>query len=250
MKTQRYNKESNIIKSELSFLLPLIRSLPKEHFFYLAGGALRAIFSGNKPKDYDIFCNSRVAFLDLYDKLNSDKSNKILFESDNAITYKHDSKTIQLISKVYGTQEDILNVFDMTICQCSYDFITEEFLLNDNFLYHLAAKRIIILPNLKYPFSTLFRVFKYQEKGFTISPVEIIKLILQCRNLKCETLTDWKDQLQGIDTILLSAMFEAFQNEKNKSVRADDAFNTEEFLEYATNYVENIIVKQLEDELG
>jgi len=197
----QFNKEKYILLYQLNEYKDLVPILIENDVF-IAGGAITSIFTNNKINDYDIYFREYKNMLNIKLFLEENKF-KLLFKSDNALSYKRDNVNIQLIKKIYGKPEDIINQFDYTICMGAYDFSSRKFIFNEHFLQHNAQRQLIFNINAKYPICSLYRMLKYIKRGYIISGGEIIKLSLCVNNLKMETFADLKEQLEGIDTMFL-----------------------------------------------
>lgn len=227
------------------------RSLSEKHNIMLAGGAIRSIFSRETPVDYDLFFvneESRNSFETEWVKRFAEvhKPNKLMrkitltkvFESDNANTYVYEDgynkKTFQLIKKIYGTPEVILDKFDIRVCKAAYCFGSKSWVYDDYFFSDLACRQVIVSSKLSYPFATLFRMFKYQQKGYFIPPSEIVKVSMNCHAIKIDTLKDWKEQMLGVDTILLNKVITEMQK---KDVDLNSKFDVEFVLDYINQFI-------------
>lgn len=140
---------------------------------YLAGGAITSIFTNKDINDYDIFFKHKKDIVRFLNK----ESYITNFKSDYAITITKNGKTIQLIYKhEYPTAQDVLNLFDFSVCMGCYDFSTEEFVLGDAFLEDLASKTIHFNPKTDSPIMSFIRIKKYINKGYDIPVPEMFKL--------------------------------------------------------------------------
>lgn len=214
--------------------------------WFVAGGALRAVFSNEKIKDLDIYFPYGKPDIDGFRKgwmELPDKEVKRLFNSDSAETWEKNGVNIQLIKKIYGTPKEIINQFDFTICMCAYDPINDKFVMHDNFLNHLAMKLVYYNPG-KYPINSLYRMKKYMEKGYNVPAVEIIKIALTINNLKMENYRDLRDQLEGIDTVLLADITDALMEKK------DIKYEFTEALEFMNKILDEKFNKINEEEKG
>lgn len=173
--------------------------LLEKHDCILAGGAITSIFSNNEIKDFDIYCRNENSFSsvksDLTKALGEPKGHQ------NSCTYPFLSKTdydsikgygiygdvfyhgehpVNLVfpGKACGSMASIVETFDFTVCQGAYSFKNEEFYFSRDFFSHLAKRKLFHTLNRKIDPSVMFRVKKYEEKGYSINNLELLKI--QC----------------------------------------------------------------------
>lgn len=230
-----YNKQQYLLLNKLkeSKLFDLL----KESHAVIAGGAVRAVFAREFIADYDIYFKNKEdldSFLFKLDRLDFE----LVFSTDVAKSYKKDDMKIQVIilpELINQNPENIIGQFDYTICMGAYDFDTSSFVLENNFLEHLAQKELYYNVNGKYPLSSLFRLKKYFKKGYTISGSEIIKLGLAINNLKMKNYKDLKQQLQGIDTLFLKELTDKLMTPEY----SEKVYDFAEFMGMIDEYFEN-----------
>lgn len=202
--------------------------------WYVAGGALRSVFAGEHINDLDIYFESQIDFDKFKEKYFKDL--KPVFNTDNAISYDKNKRKIQLIKKFYGSPKEIIDRFDFSICKCAYVpfpyLSVSMFVFGDNFLEHLSLR--ILCYNVKgdHPINSLYRVVKFLKKGYKIPAVEIVKLALRINDLKITNYRDLKEELEGIDTILLKEFTDSLIGKK------DNGYDFMEALGLITEYLE------------
>lgn len=177
---------------------------------YLAGGAIRSVYTSARINDYDIYFTDEDGYYSTNEHIKSIDVFQFLGRTDNAITYKNtaNEKLYQLIigDSFIGSPEDIMSKFDFTICQGAYNFKTQEVILSDKFLEHNSQKRLVYTMASSYPLSSLVRMKKYIKYGYEISGTEIVKIALAINDLNMKTYHDLKKQLEGVDTLLLKSL--------------------------------------------
>lgn len=204
---------------------------------FIAGGAITSIFSSTKINDYDIYFKypmSEIKIKEMLYELEGFNYN-VKCKSDNAISLEHTATgtKLQLIVKenCIGKPKDVIKMFDFTICKAYYDFETEELYLGEDFLRHLAEKRLVLSDNLIYPLSTLFRTKKYTKKGYVMSAVDYIKLGLSINNLKIESFKDLREHIIAIDTMFLKAL-------TDKMLENTECYDYKKAIEWIENYID------------
>lgn len=226
------------LQEEHQLLMPLKNSIPDNIYFGLivnhpiiAGGAIRSVFTNEQIKDYDFYFKSDDHFIQVakyFDYILERYKDKCLMIVDtlNSITYSVFGNTIQLVKKYTDlTIIGKLNKFDFTVCQGAFDCSTKEFTYSRDFIIHNAKKRLVYTKNTDYPLSTVIRVLKYLNKGYNISNIEYLKILLDVQNLKFDTFRDFKEHVLGIDVVFLMPLFELFEkkyNLNNNFISIDD----------------------------
>jgi hypothetical protein len=232
-----YNKQEYLLLYKLKEIG--LASLLKESHSIIAGGAVRAVFAGEYISDYDIYFKSKENLSLFLSKINNEEFDfHLVFETDVAKTYQKNDLKLQAIiipETILQNSKDIIDQFDYTICMGLFDFDTHEFLLNENFLEHVARRELYYNIYAKYPLASLFRMRKYIQKGYSISGSEIIKLGLSVNNLKMENYLDLKKQLQGIDTLFLKELTDTLL----KPEYAEKRYDFQVFINLLDEYFNN-----------
>jgi len=202
--------------------------------WYLAGGACTSAFSRTKINDLDIFFRTQDDLSKALSEFTANKDAKLKYSTDNAVSYRVNGKKVQLIKKqgFVGTPEEVIPHFDFTVAMCAFVPDKNEFHYDDKFMEHLAARTLVYNPDSKNPLSTMVRVKKFIARGYSISGVELVKLGLAINNISIVTYKDLKEQLEGIDTVLLKELTDALL------VKADTEYDFREFLTMAEEYLD------------
>lgn len=135
----------------------------------LSGGAIRRVIMNEKPSDYDFFFYSKPHMENWISTLSPDfhktKETKHHHEFVGKIEGIEKPVKIQAIHfKYYDTPEEIIDSFDFTICMFAIN--GDELIITPEALYDLGRKRLAI-NKLTYPVSTMRRLLKYKDQGFT-----------------------------------------------------------------------------------
>lgn len=196
---------------------------------YFAGGLLTSIFTGSKINDFDIFSETVEDFTTLYNSLYSRFPVKL--NTDNAVTLECEDKIIQLIKPtcMCGKVEEVINRFDFTISMAAYYPLENKIFCNDRFFIDLSARKLVYNINSIRPISTLYRIKKYIDKGYSINGIELIKLGLTISKIKITSFKQYKNEINGIDANLLNSHFNKFKNKAfNLDNIIEDLINNEE----------------------
>lgn len=220
-----YQMEKRLTEKH-KLLMPLKKTMPDKIYQNLKdlkpiimGGAIRAVFTNTKISDYDLYArndsNYNAMYQFLYNLTSEYKKDcYALFDTNNSITYKIFGNIVQLV-KLYKelTITDKLSKFDFTVCQAAYDFETDYFYYSDNFLVHNAQRQLIYTKSTEFPISTMIRVKKYLNKGYSISNTEYLKILLDVQSIKFETFSDFRNHIIGIDATYLIPLINLFDTE-------------------------------------
>lgn len=101
---------------------------------FLAGGAVRDLLIGKKPKDWDIFFNLGNSCIDNFlkdlGKTYGYPNMIIQFKSDNALSVLINGQQVQFIGKKYAGHPDyVINRFDFTNSMGYYDIGTDKLVI-------------------------------------------------------------------------------------------------------------------------
>ena len=193
----------------------------------IAGGCITSIFSGTPVVDIDIFFRTPEDYVKAKNYFLACEKSKYrgtqsIYETERAKTFsmEHNKKynpdvcgygmsfhrrdadnkevIIQIVNSDvnYGSPEEIISNFDLTVCQAAFDFNTEQFVIGSRFLQDIARKRIVINPDCKNIVGGFFRIQKYIEKGYTVSPREYLKLAFMLYAKKYKTYRNFIDDLK------------------------------------------------------
>lgn len=206
----------------------------------IAGGAITALFTGQRIRDWDIYfqnaadCNNAVTWFGINGKL----ANK----TDTSKSYHlgKQEKPYQLIvmPDLFGDPKTIFSYYDFTVCMAAYQFRedgkNEGFVFGDDFFKHIGQRRLVFHTGTMFPICSMLRVMKYIKKGFFITGMEILKIGLSIHSLKMETYADLRRQLQGIDTAFLSDLTTGMNDGEPLGARE---YVKEEFMEMLEEFV-------------
>jgi hypothetical protein len=193
----------------------------------VAGGFITSVFSGLPVEDIDIFFRSEEDYEKTKRYLNSCESNKYrgtrsICETDRAQTYamshnknfcpttssyglsyfrrSEDNKEtpFQIVKTTVnkGEPEEIINNFDLTVCQGAFDFKSEKFIFGDRFFVDISKREVRVNASCKNIIGCFFRLHKYMKKGFSVPPSEYMKVSFMMNGKRYLTFSDIVDDLQ------------------------------------------------------
>lgn len=128
---------------------------------FLAGGAVRDITRGQKPKDYDIFFKTKIAKEEFVKRFS-----KHMKETGIGNYNWYD---FQFITIRYGTPEEVTDTFDWNVNKVFYDFNRSR--LGGNMF---GGNELTLNTKSDKPLSALLRLPYLLKKGFTIDEKELL----------------------------------------------------------------------------
>lgn len=135
-----------------------------------------------------------------YTKSNVDTKNKVKYLPNiitcNAITLHDD---IQLITRFYGSPEEIHENFDFAHCRCYWESKNDNLVLPSESLECILSKQLIYRGS-KYPLSSVIRTRKFITRDWKITGGEYLKMCFQLSQLDLANIEILADQLIGVDT--------------------------------------------------
>jgi len=240
-----HQREQHLLLKELDEVVPFL----KECGAILAGGAITALFTNARVRDWDLYFRDLESIKKACEVFSA--HGEVTFETDTAITYKwgQRKKSFQIIKhpSIIGSPLHIFESFDFTICMGSYDFAADEFVLHQNFLKHLAQRRLVFHVGTRFPICSILRILKYQKRGYSISGVEMLKATLAVHRLEMETYADVREQLMGIDTAFLRELTDKFKEEPFKEEKFDFEKMMQLIDDYMTNHTPHLSTEEGEE---
>lgn len=189
------------------------------HKGFIAGGCFKNILNNEKIKDIDIFFNDYLDYENAtryFDTMTpnyegDDKRNEeyiFLYQNDNVKAYKHIDTgiTLELCQKVFGTAEQVINMFDFTITKFAYykEFnekqeVEYKIICADDFFEHLHTKRLVTDDKILYPMSTFERMIRYIKYGYMPCRETKIKIATAINKISREEIIANKSLYDGLD---------------------------------------------------
>lgn len=157
---------------------------------FIAGGALTSAFTGAPINDVDYYFKSKEAFMDAVSEAYSEMM-WCVAATDRAVTFISNDNIIQLmLFDFFPTAEAIFDAFDYTIVMAAYDLDSKEFIFHDDFLKHASQRYLSFHSGTRYPYGSLMRVLKYQQRGYTIGKGDLLRIALCCSQVP---INSWDD---------------------------------------------------------
>lgn len=233
----------------------------KKNKMVLAGGAIihtlmqddiSNLHKMTSASDYDFYFKDKKyiesfmsEFNEFNDNLNFFTKIKFTYQSNNAISCEFNNFNFQFITldeTIKQTTEEIISQFDFTVCQGAYDFEFDKFVVSNSFIQDNNNRKLCYNIKSKYPVSSLFRIYKYKNKGYYIPTIETLKIALSIERLHLKTYGDVAHCLNGISTVVYEELVKIFNSELYIHVE----YNLEDFIQIIDDYfISQEIIKEL-----
>lgn len=201
---------------------------------WIAGGAITSVFCNREINDYDLYFGSAQDLYDFLMQLEGTEA-QIINQSDKSLTILSDDKLYQAVFiKYYESAKDIFKDFDFTICMGAYNPRKSKFILHPEFLHHNSLRILKFNPGTAYPLVSVLRVAKYKEKGYTISKLEMCKMLLTVNKLKLDSFEEVTNHFGGMYGLKPDQVFSAVQDKPfsvTTALQALDEVETDVFTE-------------------
>lgn len=151
--------------------------------FWIGGGALTSMIAGDKINDWDIFTSD---WQSVFNDLQSNA--ELTFENSHVANFSHKdfSQTIQLIKRDHESPQFTAQQIDLSICAGAFD--GNNLVVHDTMIDDIDNNKIR-LNQVKWPLSTLNRVMKYSQRGYTADIGVLVTLVHMIREADITDLT-------------------------------------------------------------
>lgn len=161
----------------------------------IAGGALTSIFTNQPINDVDLYFKSKSAFIAAVREAYDDHL-WCVAATDRAVTFKKGNATIQMMHfDFFLDAHQIFDAFDFTVCMAAYDLDHSEFVFHEDFLKHASQRYLKFHSGTRFPFGSLLRTVKYQQRGYTLGKGDLLRIALCCHEVKLES---WEELAAAI----------------------------------------------------
>lgn len=134
----------------------------------VAGGFFKDYFSGKKPKDIDLYFKD-PATVQGTEKIIAAADYKKVFASEAVTRYKNKQMTVDIVTKLFGSPQEIIAEFDFTICKFAVYRQGNDFMAiyHKDFFLDLHAKKVAAKDTpMNYPVDSLRRLLRYCQYGY------------------------------------------------------------------------------------
>lgn len=161
----------------------------------IAGGALTSAFTGQPINDVDFYFKSKEDFIEAVAQA-YEESLWCVAATDRAVTFVQHDRVIQLMHFDFFTDaQAVFDAFDYTIVMAAYDIDKEEFVFHEDFFKHAAQRFLRFHSGTRYPYGSLMRVLKYQDRGYKIGKSDLLRIGLAFQKVE---LNSWDDLAAAI----------------------------------------------------
>lgn len=192
-----------------------------ENGAFVAGGCIRSIFTSQPIRDIDIFfrdqksyqnvkaymekmsgeykliCNTSRA--DTFESKATQNSGQSQLELTYGPSYLVDNNIqIQLVCMEFDEPIGTISRFDFRCCMGAFDFLEDEFIFDENFMSDNARRILTFNVDCWKPLASLFRLQKYQQKGYRITDESLLLMTLAINQTQCDTYGKLLKELRAI----------------------------------------------------
>lgn len=166
---------------------PEVFSAIRDHSAIIAGGALRDLFMGDKPKDIDLFVRSAGHAAEVVNHLVATTPDAGVTRTHNAVTIHSPwRRKVQVITRwMYDTGYDVIESFDFTFCKAAlrYDDGGFTFSESSSFMEDARDRRLVYASPQRDEDAagSLVRVNRFLSRGYTIDSENFVKVLARAR---------------------------------------------------------------------
>jgi hypothetical protein len=162
---------------------------------FIAGGALTSAFTGTSINDVDFYFKNKEAFISAVAQA-YDENLWCVSATDRAVTFVDRTNVIQLMHfDFFESAEAVFDAFDYTVVMAAYDIDKQDFVFHEDFFKHAAQRFLRFHSGTRYPYGSLMRVLKYQDRGYKIGKSDLLRVGLACQKVDLNT---WDDLAKAI----------------------------------------------------
>lgn len=198
---------------------------------WIAGGAITSVFSDQKINDYDYYFKDQKSFEDAIHSC-YDANMWCCSITHRAVTFKSYDDTIQLmLFDWFNSPSEIFDAFDFTCCMGAYDHKSKTFIFHSDFMPAVSDRRLTFHSGTRFPIASLMRTLKYQERGYSLSRAELLKIGIACSSVSLNSWDDLTNQIGGI----YENRIEIAKDGDFSVTAACDAISNDAFVEHSTS---------------
>jgi hypothetical protein len=160
---------------------------------FLAGGALRDIRIGEPVKDYDLFASEESVYTNAVEVFRAWGAVESRTAWTAAVPNASRPLQVQLIKEWYGWQKEVLDFFDFTMSQFSWDPTDNTGYEGYSAINDATERRLVYTSPVRAEASLggpLQRTLKFARRGWTIENEELAKVVGHLAHLPYEVLLE------------------------------------------------------------
>ena len=143
--------------------------------------------------------------------------------TSNAISLREKGiKPVQLITRFYGSIEEVMRYYDFAHTKNWYDYNLDYLHLDKMALISLMSKSLHYAGSL-YPLCSVMRIRKFMKRGWSITVGQMLKMQFQLQKIDLNDVEGLTEQLIGVDS-LYALEFIGRLNDATDSERADAGY--------------------------
>lgn len=148
-------------------------------------------------------------------EIDDKKVYQVAFLSQNAISLTND---VQIVLRFSGDSEQIHKTFDFV-------HATNYFTFEDGLVTNVDALECVLTKELRYqgslyPVTSIIRMKKFINRGWTMNAGEILKMVYQCSELNLNNIEVLEEQLIGVDVAYFSVLIDALRSVDSKKLNS------------------------------
>jgi hypothetical protein len=141
---------------------------------------------------------------------------QVAFLSQNAISLTDD---IQIVLRFSGSPEEIHKTFDF-VHATNYFTFEKGLVFNDGALKSILTKTLVYRGS-HYPLTSVIRMKKFVNRGWTINAGEILKMLFQLSKLDLTNIEVLEEQLIGVDVAYFSTLIDKLKGIAPENITND-----------------------------
>lgn len=190
----------------------------KETKCVLAGGAITSLFTNREINDFDIYFTSNEGLSSVFGQIFGVVEEDFIAPYDfitkfatkrSMLCVTRAQQKVQLIHyKIHENVQSVFDSFDFEHVMGAFDFATEEFVLHENFLKSNSQRLMQFNPGTDFPITSMMRVQKYKERGYTISKAQMLRITFTIADRKYDSWEKVKSEVSGLYGIAPEDLFD------------------------------------------
>ena len=143
-----------------------------------------------------------------------------IFLTTNAITL---SDGIQLVTRFFGTAEEIHKNFDYVHCTNWYSHKAKELHFNEAAMASLLTRDLRYVGSL-YPICSVIRARKFLRRGWSCNAGQFMKMLFKINALDLDNIAVLEEQLIGVDQAYFMELISVLRKEKEAGKQVDQTY--------------------------
>lgn len=212
---EKFEIEKKFIKDALGDSYEMF----KEYKIILAGGAITSLMTGKEVNDFDLYFRTPDALSAVFANIYNMSDDGFINQYDLIVKFatqrsmlcieKYSKSKVQLIHyKTHDTIESVFDSFDYSVNMAAFDFATEEFVFHEDFWKAVSQRVLRFNPKTDFPVTSLMRVQKYKEKGYSISKAQMLRIAFTIASRDYSSWEKVKNEVSGLYGITPDKLFD------------------------------------------